>query len=124
MTTVAEILEAFHHFHDWYLDTIAIKGETDPKVPDLLILGLFDQQRRATLTFRGVTRVGIENGGVLNIVNAIETVPPGSGLYAQAQALLARSAHDHRRAGLIAYLFSTIGAEIAVEFDSLDVETA
>jgi hypothetical protein len=72
---------------------------------------------------RGVTRVGIENGGLLNIVNAIETVSPGSEPYKRSQALLARSAHDHRRAEYVIYLFSTVGAEIAIEFDSLRVES-
>jgi len=122
MTPIAQTLEKFNHFHDWYLDTIAIQGEADPEVPDTVTLGLFDQHRRATIVFRGVTRVGIENGGLLNIVNAIETVSPGSEPYEQAQALLARSAHDQRRAEHVVYLFSTVGAEIAVEFDSSRVE--
>lgn len=123
MTPIAQTLEKFNHFHDWYLDTIAIQGKADPKVPDTVTLGLFDQHRRATIVFRRVTRVGIENGGLLNIVNAIETVSPGSEPYKRAQALLALSAHDHQRAEHVVYLFSTVGAEIAVEFDSLHIES-
>ncbi|CAM2170817.1 hypothetical protein PSAC2689_10383 [Paraburkholderia sacchari] len=63
MTTISEALENFGHFRDWYLNIIATKGEVNPKVPDTFIVGLFDQERRATITFCGVTRIGIENGG-------------------------------------------------------------
>lgn len=62
VTTITEALENFGHFHDWYIDIIATRNEVDPKVPDTFILGLFDQERRATVTFCGVTRVGIEHG--------------------------------------------------------------
>jgi hypothetical protein len=122
--TITEALERFGCFHDWYLDIISTRNDVDPRVPDTFILGLFDRERRATITFRGVTRVGIENGGLLNIVNAIETVRPGSEPYKRAMALLERSAHGERRAEYVAYLFSTVGAEIAVEFDSLRIESA
>jgi hypothetical protein len=65
VTTITEALENFGHFHDWYIDIIATRNEAEPKVPDTFILGLFDQERRATITFRGVTRAGIENAGLL-----------------------------------------------------------
>jgi hypothetical protein len=123
VTAITEALQQFAHFHDWYIDIIATQGDVDPKLPDTLVLSLFNQQRRATITFRGVTRAGIENGGLLNIVNAIETVEPGSDAYHRAQVLLERSAHGPRRAAHVAYVFSSVGAEIAVEFDSLRVES-
>lgn len=38
--------------------------------------------------------------------------------------LLQRSAHGQRRAEHVAYVFSRVGAEIAVEFDLLRIESA
>ncbi|MFP4894976.1 hypothetical protein [Paraburkholderia sp. EG304] len=123
MSTISDALKGFDHFHDWYLDTIAIHGEVNPKVPDTFVLGLFDRERRVTITFRGVTRIGIENGGLLNIVNAIETLKPDSDQYERAEVLLRRSAHGPTRAGHLAYVHSSVGAEIAVEFDSMTIES-
>ncbi|WP_321800712.1 hypothetical protein [Caballeronia sp. J97] len=101
----------------------SFRGVIDPRLPDTLVLGLFDYERvTATLTFGGVTRLGIEPGGVLNIVNSIEVVEPDSEAFQQAQTLLAKSAHDTRRAIHTVYLYSTVGAEIAIEFDSLRIE--
>lgn len=123
MNKISDQLSAHGHFHDWYLETIIIRGIINPRVPDTLILGLFDYERAARVTFSGVTRLGIESGGALNIVNSIEMVEPGSPAFQQAQSLLAKSAHDKRRAIHTVYLYSTVGAEIAVEFDALSIET-
>lgn len=117
-------LKKFVYFHDWYIDIIATRNEADPEVPDTFILGLFDKGRRATITFRGVTRVSFENGGLLNIVYAIELLEPDSEPYKRATALLERSAHGKQRAANVAYVFATAGAEIAVEFDSIRIEAA
>ena len=124
MNEFANLLNAHGHFHDWYLETITIRGNVNPRIPDTLILGIFDSERSAKLTFSGVTRLGIEDGGLLNIVNAIEIVEADSPAFQQAQRVLAKSAHDERSAVHTAYLYSTVGAEIAVEFDSLHIETS
>jgi hypothetical protein len=124
MNKISDLLDAHGHFHDWYLETITIRGNVNPRIPDTLILGIFESERSAKLTFRGVTRLGIEDGGLLNIVNAIEMIDADSPAYQQAQRVLAKSAHDERRAIHTAYLYSTVGAEIAVEFDSLHIETS
>lgn len=122
MTEIDDLLDRHGHFHDWYLETIIIRGEVRPKVPDTLILGLFDEDRRAILTFRGVSRIGIENAGVLNIVYAIDLIKPNSEAFDQARKLLAVSSREPHEGKSVVYLYSTIGAEIAVEFDSMSVE--
>jgi hypothetical protein len=123
MNEISRQLSAHDGFHDWHLESITIRGIINPRVPDTLILGLFDYEQSANVTFSGVTRLGIEAAGALNIVNGIEMVEPDSPAFQQAQILLAKSAHDKRRGVHTVYLYSTVGAEIAVEFDSLAIET-
>ncbi|SEI55437.1 hypothetical protein [Paraburkholderia diazotrophica] len=121
--TITDALEQFGGFHDWYLDVIATSKEGGANTPNTLILGLCDQSRRATVTFCGVTRASIVDGGLLNIVNSIEVLTVGNAAYPAAIAMLKKSAHfGTHSANHIAYLFSTVGAEIAVEFDSLKIE--
>ncbi len=122
MTTIDE-LEKFGGFHDWYIDIIATGKEEGASTPNTLTLALYDQNRRATVTFRGVTRATIDGGGLLNIVNAIEVLEPDSEAYPAAIEMLKKSAHfGARRGAHIAYVFSTVGAEIAIEFDSIRIE--
>jgi hypothetical protein len=122
--TFVQALKQFDHFHDWYLDVIATSKEGGANTPNTLTLGLYDQKRRATVTFCGVTRASIVDGGLLNIVSAIEILRPVHIAYPTAMEQLSQSAHfGKHRASQIAYVFSTIGAEIAVEFDSLKIES-
>ncbi|MEM5367848.1 hypothetical protein V4C53_17645 [Paraburkholderia azotifigens] len=122
--TIKNSLDQFGGFHDWYLDVIATAMEDGASTPNTLKLGLYNQSRRATVCFCGVTRASIVDGGLLNIVNSIEELTPDNAAYAAAMEMLKKSAHfGKRRAEHIAYLFSTVGAEIAVEFDSLEIET-
>ncbi|MDR5754292.1 MULTISPECIES: hypothetical protein [unclassified Caballeronia] len=122
MNEISDQLSEHGHFHDWYLEAIIIRGTANRRVPDTLVLGLFESEREATITFSGVTRLGIEDGGALNIVNAIEVVESNSQAFQQAQSLLAKSAHDKRKGNYTVYLYSTVGAEIAVEFDSMNID--
>ena len=120
--TISEILDRFDNLHDWYVDGISTESEGGSSIPDTFILRAHDGQRRATVTFEGVTRLGFEAGGLLNIVNSLEAVRPGTEAYAKAEALLSRSAHGERRAQYVAYLYSTLGVELAVEFDRLRID--
>jgi hypothetical protein len=120
--TITDALEQFGDFHDWYLDAIATSKDGGANTPNALTLGLYDQSRRATITFRGVTRASIIDGGLLNIVNSIEMLKPGNEAYPTAMAILEKSAHfGKRRADHVAYVFATVGAEIAIEFDTLEI---
>ncbi|MCC8395144.1 hypothetical protein LJ656_21380 [Paraburkholderia sp. MMS20-SJTR3] len=120
---IPDTLQKFGYFHDWYLDEISTGRENGASTPNALELGLYDQNRRATITFKGVTRASITDGGLLNIVNSIEVLKPGDDAYCAALEMLKKSAHfGGRYANHIAYVFSTVGIEIAVEFDSITVE--
>ncbi|WP_134044777.1 hypothetical protein [Paraburkholderia caballeronis] len=123
MMTIAETLQRFGCFHDWRLDTMATQCNAARDIPDTFMIGLFHGEKRATIKFLGVTRVGIENGGLLNIVNAIEVIGPGSESYTRVQELLRGSAHGSRRAANVVCVFATVGAEVAIEFDSLHIES-
>ncbi|SMG54996.1 hypothetical protein [Paraburkholderia susongensis] len=122
--TIANTLEQFGSFHDWYIDMLATSKEGNASTPNTLTLGLHDQNRRAILTFRGVTRASIVDGGLLNIVNAIEVLKPDNEAYPTAMAMLKKSAHfGKHHTEYVVYVFSTVGLEIAVEFDELSVES-
>ncbi|MDR5736515.1 MULTISPECIES: hypothetical protein [unclassified Caballeronia] len=111
-----DLLNRWRHFHDWYLDSIKVGPET-------IALGLYKQEERATLTFGGVTCVVLEGLGLLNIVFSIETLTPGNANYDRVRALLENGERLTDRTGnCTAFLYSTLGAELAIEFDSLAVE--
>ncbi|NIF76903.1 hypothetical protein F3J20_05735 [Paraburkholderia sp. Cy-641] len=122
--TTKKTLEKFGRFHDWYIDMIATGKEGNGDTPNTLTLGLYDQNHRALLTFQGVTRASIVDGGMLNIVNAIEVLQPNDDAYPTAMAMLKRSAYfGKRRAEHVVYIFSTVGMETAIEFDKLNIES-
>ncbi|MGT2470180.1 hypothetical protein [Paraburkholderia terrae] len=112
-------LSAFNHFHDWCLDTIRVS-----KVRETLTLGLYLQDQRASVSFVGMNRCVLENLGLQNIVYAIEIVEPGTSRFAKAQQMLAKAERwTDVQPGNVAQVFSTCGAELVVEFDSLEIES-
>jgi hypothetical protein len=120
--TIAESLDQFGHFHDWYLDTVAVGPNHEPRT---LTLGLYLNDKRATVTFEGVTCVCLENWGLLNIVYAIQLLQPDDERYTWARNVLAKGERLSDRNGAhLAYMYSTLGAEIVVEFTSLRIESA
>lgn len=116
-------LTAWNDFHDWSLDSVTIGPNTEPRT---LTLGLYLGDRRAIVSFEGVTCVCVERLGLLNIVYGIHVVPPTDAKYAHARAVLERGERPtHRKAPLLVFVYSTLGAEIAIECDALmaqDVE--
>jgi hypothetical protein len=112
-------LSAFNHFHDWYMDTIHISIERET-----LTLGLYLQDQRASVSFVGTNRCLLENLGPQNIVYAIEIVEPGTSRFEKAQQTLAKAERwTDGQPGIVAQVFSTCGAELVVEFDSLEIES-
>ncbi|PLZ00837.1 hypothetical protein CY652_19195 [Burkholderia sp. WAC0059] len=86
---------------------------------------MYLDNRRATVTFQGVTCVCLESWGLLNIVYSIRLLRPDDERFAQARTVLARGERlTDRRAACLVYLYSTLGAEIAVELDSIRIESA
>lgn len=117
--TIADSLENFDGFHDWYLDIVAIGPNQEPRS---LTLGLYRAGERATATFEGVSCFRLENLGLLNIVFKIISLKPHDQDYLKAMQLLEKGERlEARKASNIAYLYSTVGAELAIEFDSLAI---
>ncbi|WP_321939113.1 MULTISPECIES: hypothetical protein [unclassified Paraburkholderia] len=121
MTDIDATLHAYDYFHDWYIFRIAIQNQLDISCPDTLILSLKLGTRTATVTFQGMTRLGIENGGTVNIVLSLERAQPNTEVESLARNLLKRSLPGKRAAQHIVYLHPTAGFAIAVEFDSMQV---
>ncbi|WP_322054695.1 hypothetical protein [Paraburkholderia bannensis] len=113
------LLASWNHFHDWSLDSVAIGPNVEPRT---LTLGLYLGDRRVMATFAGVTCVSIERFGLLNIVYGIHVVQPTDTKYARVNAVLERGERlTHRRAAQLVFVYSTLGAEFAIECDSLAV---
>ncbi|NIF76562.1 hypothetical protein F3J20_03980 [Paraburkholderia sp. Cy-641] len=113
-------LNAFNHFHDWYMDTLHVSTERET-----LTLSLYLQNRRASLSFVGMSRCIVENLGLQNIVYAIDMLEEGTERYEKAQRRLATAERwTDNQPGKLAQLFSTCVAELIVEFDSLEIETS
>jgi hypothetical protein len=114
-----DALEKFSCFHDWYLDIIAIGPNREPRT---LTLGLYLESERATVTFEGVTCFRLENLGLLNIIFKILLLQPGDQDYPKALKVLEQGERlDNRKAAHVAYMYSTLGAQLAIEFDSLSI---
>jgi hypothetical protein len=119
--TISELLDQFGKFHDWYLDSVAVGPNHEPRT---LTLGLYLDEKRATVTFEGVTCVRLENWGLLNIVYAVQLLQPDDERYARAQTVLAKGERLSDRSGAhLVYVYSTLGAEIVIEFASLRIES-
>ncbi|MEB2489039.1 hypothetical protein SB397_26035 [Burkholderia multivorans] len=115
MTTTAT-LDDWEPFHDWYLDTVKVGPNKEPRT---LSLGLYLGDRRITLIFDGVTCFHLAQLGLLNIVNGLRTIEAKDEDYGRVIAQLAKGERlSDRRGAKIGYLYSTLGAELAIEFDS------
>lgn len=74
------------------------------------------------ITFHGMTCLGIEGGGTVNIVLSLEPVKPDTEMERLAAKLFENSLKGKRIADNTVILYPTAGFAIAVEFDSLTVE--
>jgi hypothetical protein len=110
-------LKSFNHFHDWYVDTFHVSRERET-----LTLGLYLQDRRATVSFVRMNRCVLENLSLQNIVYGIELLEPGTSRFDNATRVLARAEPwNDVGAEHVAQLFSTCGAELIVEFAELEI---
>lgn len=110
-------LKKFVYFHDWHIDILAVREG------NRLTLGLKFNEQRATLTFVGTSRCAIEHFGLVNIVYDIKILQPGDAHYDRAQAALAKADRYSKMPGRhIAFVAATAGAQLAIEFESLDIE--
>lgn len=120
--TEAATLDDWGHFHDWYLDTVAVGPNEEPRT---LTLGLYLGDRRTTVTFNGVTCCHLDGFGLLNIVYSLRLTEPSDKDYSRVIAQLNKGERlSDRRGPTIAYMYSSLGAELAIEFDSLKIGSA
>lgn len=122
MADINTTLHAFDYFHDWHIESIALRNQDDQTCADVLILGLRLDVRRVTVIFEGMSRLGVENGGIANIVLSMEKVQPNTQVEAYALSLLKRSLPGKRKGEHIVYLHPTAGFGIAVECESVSVQ--
>ncbi|CAM2188413.1 conserved hypothetical protein [Paraburkholderia sacchari] len=112
-------LKKFVYFHDWNIDILAVREG------NRLILGLNFDDKRATVTFAGTSRCVVEHFGMVNIVYDIKLLQPDDARYAKVLAVLEKSdRYSHTPGHQIAVVSATAGAELVVEFDSLEIELA
>jgi hypothetical protein len=112
-------LKKFVYFHDWDIDILAVREG------NRLTLGLKFDDRRATVTFVGTSRCAVEHFGLTNIVYDIKILQPGEARYDKALAVLAGTDRFSEKPGCcIAFVAATAGAELVVEFESMEIESA
>ena len=117
---IDEILAKWDYFHDWYLDVIEVGHNVEPR---RLTIGLYRAQRRVNRVFNGVTSVSLSNFGMLNIVSEIKVVHKDDIRWRLIMDELERCERlSKRRANNIMVLYSSLGAELSIELDSLTVE--
>jgi hypothetical protein len=115
-------LAEWNHFHDWYLDRITIGPNEEPRA---LTLGLYLGNERANVTFEGVTCLSLENLGLLNIVYSIRIVEASDKNYDYVSAVLNKGERlSTHKAAKVAFMYSSLGAELAIEFDALEIQAA
>ncbi|KVU68286.1 hypothetical protein WK73_24745 [Burkholderia ubonensis] len=121
MNTMATI-EKYESFHDWYL--LGLTADMDKEVVELYLM--FDNKKdRARLLFKGATRCWCNDFLIQNIIYSIKVLTDfNSDEYRQALAALDKSYSWGKGKPLksIASVQATLGAELLVEFDSLEVE--
>jgi hypothetical protein len=111
-------IENLEQLRGWYLDILAVREE------NRLTLGLKLDDRRATVTFVGTSRCEVGRFGILNIVGEIQVLRPGEPHYDKALAALAKTDRfSEKQGGCIAFVGTAAGAELFVEFDSLEIES-
>ncbi|MFM0729989.1 hypothetical protein PQQ52_05760 [Paraburkholderia sediminicola] len=115
-------LTKWNNFHDWYLDRLILGPNQEPRK---LVLGLYLGSERVDVTFEGVTCFNLECLGLLNIVYSIKIIEAADKNYEAVSAALNKGERLSTRKGAkVAFMYSSLGAELAIEFDSLRIESA
>lgn len=116
------ILNKHESFHDWYL--LGIAADMERQTVELRLM--FDNKEdRARLLFKGATRCWINDFLIQNIISSIKVLSDfDADEYKKALLSLDRSYSWGKGKPLknIAIIEATLGADVLIEFDSLDVE--
>lgn len=117
-------IEMCESFHDWYL--LGLTADMDKQVVEFQLM--FDNKKElARLVFKGATRCWCNDFLIQNIIYSIRVLTDfNSDEYKQALAALDKSYSWGKGKPLksIASVQATLGAELLVEFDSLEIERA
>lgn len=121
MCEATNLVEKFDAFHDWYL--MGFGADRDNGIVELALL--FDNKRdRVNLFFKGVTRCLVSDFLIQNIISELKILTDfDSPNYRHALSELERSyfGKENWPNKLIASVSATIGAELFIEFDTLEV---
>lgn len=111
-------LKEFEYFHDWNIDALTVRDKHK------LIVMLEDDGKRVTATFSGTSRCAVEHFNVSNnIVFEMKILKPGDTNYDLALGMLSKSERFARTPGpQVAIVLATAGVELAVEFETLEID--
>ncbi|HEY2021749.1 hypothetical protein [Paraburkholderia sp.] len=117
-----KIIEKYELFHDWYL--LGIAADMDNELVELRLM--FDNRKdRVRLSFSGATRCWVNDFLIQNIIYSIKVLTDfDSDEYRNVLALLDKSYSwgEGKPLKNIAVIEATLGAELLIEFDSVEVE--
>lgn len=117
-----KIIEQYESFHDWHL--LGIAADMDQEQVELRLI--FDNKiDRVRLLFSGATRCWVNDFLMQNIIYSIKVLTDfNSEDYRKALALLDKSyvRGEGKPLKNIVFIEATFGAELLIEFDSLEVE--
>ncbi|TDV18332.1 hypothetical protein [Paraburkholderia caballeronis] len=111
-------LEEFDYFHDWNIDSLTVRDRHK------LIISMEYDGNHATVIFNGTSRCTVEHFSVSNnIIFEMKLLKPGDTNYDLALAMLSKSERfSDTQGSQTAIVLATAGAELAIEFESLDIE--
>ena len=119
-----DIIEKYESFHDWYL--LGVAADRDKKLLELQLI--FDNKMdRVRLLFKGASRCLVDDFLMQNIIYSLKVLDDReSDAYRQALARLDESYPwgENQPLKNIALIQATLGAELLVEFESMEVAPA
>lgn len=119
-----DIIEKYESFHDWYL--LGVAADRDKKLVELQLI--FDNKMdRVRLLFKGASRCLVDDFLMQNIIYSLKVLDDReSDAYRQALARLDESYPwgENQPLKNIASIQATLGAELLVEFESMEVAPA
>lgn len=117
------VIEKYQSFHDWYIMGVAVN--MDRKLVELHLM--FDNKNdHVHVRFSGATRCWINDFLIQNIIYSIKILSVFDGdEYKSALSLLDKSYSWGRDKPLknIAVIAPTLGADVLIEFDTVEVVT-
>jgi hypothetical protein len=121
-TPITPDCASFDSFHDWYL--LGVTADMDKQLVELRLV--FDNKiDRVRLLFKGASRCLVEDFLIQNIVYSLDVLTDhSSDAYVRALARLDESYPwgENQPLKNIASIQATLGAELLVEFESMEVE--